>query len=142
VNINENQRFQWRKLQMTNEQSKMWELQQYIVKRQEAVDNFCGACVRLAPRDRRKVERFLKRHADRKFETQSDFQELWTKSHMRACYLELRDISPKVASAWRRWALLFLKNAPSIYYFRPAILTLADSLDCQMWIEQSSDGSL
>lgn len=126
---------------MTKKQSKVWEVRLNILKRQEAVDNFCDACVGLAPRDRRKVERILKRHADRETDTKSNYREPWTKSQMRACYHELRDISPIVAKAWRLWALELLKTAPFDFYGCLAFIVLVDSLDCRMWIEKPSDGS-
>ena len=125
---------------MTKKQSKMCEVQQDILKRQEAVDNFCDAFVRLAPRDRWEVERFLRRFAHRENETQSDYQEQWIKSHMRACHHKLRDISPKVANAWRLWALVLLKTAPLFYCYTFRILV--ESLECRKWIEQSADDSL
>jgi hypothetical protein len=125
---------------MTKKQRKMREVWLNTLKRQEKIDNFCDACVRLAPRDRLKVERFLKRLAHRETETQSDYLEQWTKNHMRACYHELRDISPKVANAWRLWALVLLKTAPPYYCFTFRILV--ESLDWRMRIEKFSDDTL
>lgn len=114
---------------------KMWELQQARVKRQEAVDKFCDACAALPRRDRRKVERFLAKRANPK----TGAEQLWSKSEMRACYEELWHISQKVATAWRRCALGSMEVGLSRCYVCFNFQVLADSLECWMWMENSSD---
>jgi len=118
---------------------KTWELQLAAVNRQEAVDSFCEACTALTARDRRKVECFLKNRANANTKSESAAEKLWSKSEMRACYDELRNISPNVATAWRRFALGSLEIGLSGYYVRLNFQVLADSLECRMWIENFSD---
>lgn len=101
---------------------KLWELKLAEVKSREDVDSFCDACAALPRRDRRKVERFLRKRANAK----TGAQQLWSKSEMWACYDELRHISPKVATAWRRSALGSMEVG---LYVRLHFQILADSLE-------------
>ena len=127
---------------MKSIEKNMWKMKRETLNRQETVDNFCDACITLAARDRRKVERFLERHAYPKIGAESGYRERWTKKEMRACYNELRDISPKVANAWRPSMAYLLEMGLSRYYVRLAFEVLADSLECRTWIENSSDDCL
>jgi hypothetical protein len=118
-------------------QTKIWEMQIANVKRLEAVDSFCEVWESLAGRERGKVVRFLKGKASPKV-AQPDNQKPWTKSDMRACYGELRDISPKVANAWRRWASEILKLEFSRLDVGLQFRILLDSLECHMYVKYSS----
>jgi hypothetical protein len=119
-------------LDMEEMQEKIWKMRLDAVKRQEAVDSFCDACAALSARELRKVERFLQRHANPKTGAKAATRELWTKNEMRACYNELRNISPKVANAWRRCVSEQLEIGLSGYYVRLVFQVLADSLECRM----------
>ena len=81
------------------------------------------------------MERILTKHANDKTGT----RELWSKSEMRACCGEMRNISPKVATVWRRLALTSMEVGLSRYYVRLNFQVLADSLDCWMWMKKSND---
>jgi len=112
-----------------------WELQLAVVKRQQDVDSFCEACAALPGRDRRRVESILRKRANDK----TGARELWSKSEMRACYDEMRNISPKLATIWRRLALSSMEAGLSRYHVRLNFQVLADSLDCWMLMEDCDD---
>ena len=103
-----------------------------IVKRNEAIENFCDECLRLPAEDRRKVGRFLQRHGNPKNGAQSEELEQWTISEMRDWHNELRDISPNVANAWLPCMLDLLELKLSREWARFALLGLAESLESRM----------
>lgn len=104
----------------------MEELRLEVFKHRENVDRFCDACAALPRRDRRKVERILtKRSCDK-----TGAREPWSKSEMWECYEEMRAISPKVATAWRRCSLDTMEVGLARYYVRLNFRVLADSLEC------------
>lgn len=118
---------------MEETQKKMWAMQLEIVKRQEAEDNFCNAYVRLAPVNRRRVDRHL---MDRAYYLEMGIRPV--EDYMRVCYLQLQRISQEMANAWNLWASNLLKTRPSRFDCSKAIVGLLMALARLRWVEQPS----
>ena len=119
---------------MDQTQNQGWDAEPKLnaIKVQKIEVNLGNTYVRLAACDRRKVMRLLERFIYKRTGSYH-YMDPWTRDEMRACYLQLRTISPTMANGWRRWASAHLKAGCNQ---RLAIGVLVDTLICRRWIEE------